>query len=114
MEVLDHPDIRRRMRDGEDAPVPVICPVCQEDCEKIYLDIEGDPSGCENCVDSISSFDWVLKVYGEARNVIRCKFCGKNCEDVYLDIEKKMFACDGCVAVKDAYDWADKYYKNSP
>jgi len=51
--IPDHPDIRKMELYGtleqneEDEPT---CPVCHEECERIYMDAEGNALGCENCV----------------------------------------------------------------
>lgn len=62
----DHPDIRKMELYGtihperEECPDP-ICPVCQEECETIYLDANGDCCGCNLCVKKIDALDYMLK-----------------------------------------------------
>ena len=34
------------------------CPVCGEDCETIYVDQNGEPAGCEQCMTLWESYEW--------------------------------------------------------
>ena len=34
------------------------CPVCGWECDTIYLDINGNPIGCDNCVEAIDASDY--------------------------------------------------------
>lgn len=47
--IPDHPDILRAERDGMPRETPV-CPVCGQECEKMYTDTCGDVLGCDMCV----------------------------------------------------------------
>ena len=56
----DAPDIRRTEATGYPHPVKwPHCPVCGEECERIYKDAYGDVFGCENCVKELDAWDWM-------------------------------------------------------
>ena len=38
-------------------PMPV-CPVCGEECETIYTDINSEVCGCDNCVTEYNSCEY--------------------------------------------------------
>ena len=63
--VPDAPWIRDAEQNGIESPDPVKCPVCYEECERIYYykNNEHDALGCENCIDWLSSDDW-KEMYG--------------------------------------------------
>ena len=35
-----------------------ICPVCGEECETIYTDINSEVCGCENCLNEYDAWDY--------------------------------------------------------
>ena len=36
----------------------VICPVCKEEAEEIFLDINNEVCGCDKCISSRDAFEW--------------------------------------------------------
>lgn len=55
----DAPDIRQTEATGYPRRVSwPRCPVCGEECEKIYKDAYGAVFGCENCVEKIDAWEW--------------------------------------------------------
>ena len=60
----DHPDIVRAERTGlrpgetpfEDEGVP--CPICGKLTDTLYLDVDGDLCGCENCVRRVDAHEY--------------------------------------------------------
>jgi hypothetical protein len=55
----DAPDIRRTEATGYPRRVSwPRCPVCGEECEKIYKDAYGAVFGCENCVEAVDAWEW--------------------------------------------------------
>lgn len=55
----DHPDIERIERYGHvEEPRWPRCPVCNEECETIYLNGHGEPVGCDECLESIDAADY--------------------------------------------------------
>ena len=64
MDIPDDPAIAKMMRDGPDEGIEIRCPVCGAVCDEIYLDVEGQACGCENCIDCIPSYDWKMR-HGE-------------------------------------------------
>lgn len=55
---LEHPDITRIMRDGpHDPPLPR-CPVCGEETDTFYRDMDHDIVGCDNCIHSVDAWDY--------------------------------------------------------
>lgn len=65
IDIPDHPDIRKMELYGtlhpEETEIDPVCPVCQEECETIYLDANGDCCGCNLCVKKIDALDYMLK-----------------------------------------------------
>lgn len=55
----DAPWIRDAELNGMPSADPVICPVCGEECETIYLD-DGccNVLGCDNCIRTMDAYDW--------------------------------------------------------
>ena len=41
----------------EQKPNPV-CPVCGEECETIYTDINSEVCGCDRCIESYDAWDY--------------------------------------------------------
>ena len=35
-----------------------ICPVCGEQCEEIFKDINGEVCGCDRCITSRDAYEW--------------------------------------------------------
>ena len=35
-----------------------VCPVCGEECETIYTDINSEVCGCENCLNEYDAWDY--------------------------------------------------------
>lgn len=55
------------IRDAENFGPPLsddrvpVCPVCGiSDPERIYTDLHGNALGCENCVNWVDAYDWML------------------------------------------------------
>lgn len=38
-------------------PMPV-CPVCGWECKTIYLNVNRNPIGCDNCIDAVDAADY--------------------------------------------------------
>lgn len=52
----DAPDIRETLETGYPRATSwPRCPVCGEECEKIYKDAWGNICGCENCVEALDA-----------------------------------------------------------
>ncbi len=49
MELTGYPD-------GKEPTYPH-CPICQRECETIYLDKDGNIVGCDECVDTRDAWD---------------------------------------------------------
>ena len=65
MQIPDHPDIRDAELNGWGPDEePVLCPVCHEECDEIYADKDGNPLGCEHCVEMYDAAQW-FAWYGE-------------------------------------------------
>jgi len=58
MSIPDADYIRDTEQNGIYSPNPVKCPVCGKHCETIYLDINGDATGCEHCVKAKDAYLW--------------------------------------------------------
>ena len=71
MFVPDNPIIRDAERNGMPEPSVPICPVCEQECEDIYLDADGNVTGCDNCVRIKSA--WVIRARFERRRTGRWK-----------------------------------------
>ena len=39
-------------------PHKVDCPICGEECESVYVDMSGEPAGCDVCLRRIDVEDW--------------------------------------------------------
>ena len=58
MMIPDAPWIRDAERYGvPEAPAPV-CPVCGEEAETLYVDIDGDVLGCDCCLKAVDAYDY--------------------------------------------------------
>ena len=55
IDIPDHPDIRKMEAlgtlDPDDDEAPV-CPICYEECDTMYTDMNGEVLGCDCCVRS--------------------------------------------------------------
>jgi len=51
--IPDAPWIRKAENDGIPDPPPVFCPVCLEEAEFFYLDVNHDVVGCDCCVTTV-------------------------------------------------------------
>lgn len=58
-DIPDAPWIRDAEINGVPDSDPVICPVCDEECEDIYLDRNGDVCGCEHCMRIRDAWEWM-------------------------------------------------------
>lgn len=55
----DAPWIRDAELNGIDAPDPVKCPVCGEECDTIYVNKDShDALGCRKCIHFMDAYDW--------------------------------------------------------
>lgn len=60
----DAPDIRMTEETGYPAPVCwPRCPVCGMECETIYINCEGEAVGCDECIETRSTWDY-MEEYG--------------------------------------------------
>ena len=59
-QIPDAPWIREAEMYGypPDEPEPVKCPICGEECETIYADMNGDVFGCDRCIMKQDAWDW--------------------------------------------------------
>ena len=55
--IPEAPWIRTAENDGIPDPPPVFCPVCLEEAEIFYLDINKDVVGCDRCVSTADPYD---------------------------------------------------------
>ena len=63
MELIpDAPWIRDAERYGVPEPADSIpiCPICEEECETIYTDKDGEPVGCDQCVTLWEADEWCV------------------------------------------------------
>ena len=56
--IPDAPWIREAERDGYPSPEPVYCPVCGEECETIYADMNGTVFACDRCLLEQDAGEW--------------------------------------------------------
>lgn len=49
----------------------VVCPVCEEECEKIYMDENRKVCGCNNCIRVVKAYDWLQEE--QERNLGWCE-----------------------------------------
>ena len=58
-ETMTHCAERTGLRPGEPPDEPETeCPICGKLCESLYLDIDNDVCGCENCLRKIDAADY--------------------------------------------------------
>lgn len=60
MNIPDAPDIR--MTEGTGYPTPVSwphCPICDEECETIYINSDGEAVGCEACIETRDAWKYL-------------------------------------------------------
>ena len=56
--IPDAPDIRMTEATGYPRIVKrPCCPVCGDECEKLYKDCSGEIFGCENCVEEVDAWE---------------------------------------------------------
>ena len=48
-------------------PEPVHCPVCDQECDEIYFNRDGDVIGCDMCISTQSAADWAVERDENAR-----------------------------------------------
>ena len=53
LQIPDAPWIRKAENDGIPDPPSVFCPVCLEEAEFFYLDVNRDVVGCDCCVTTV-------------------------------------------------------------
>lgn len=41
-------------------PMPV-CPFCGEECETVYLDVNHNVIGCNNCIQEKNAYEWRME-----------------------------------------------------
>lgn len=39
----------------------VFCPICDEECDVIYKDDDGDVLGCESCITQYDAYEWDIE-----------------------------------------------------
>lgn len=49
-------------------PMPV-CPECGQECERVYLDVNGRVIGCDNCILELNAYEWLADEMEADRNV---------------------------------------------
>ena len=53
------PDYRPEPPDWDDF-VPV-CPVCGEECDTVYLDMDGEVAGCDQCIRMVDAYVYLYE-----------------------------------------------------
>lgn len=56
-QIPDAPWIREAETYGVGAD-PVYCPICGEECETIYADLNGEVFGCDQCIMKQDAWEW--------------------------------------------------------
>ena len=46
-----------------------VCPVCGEDCEEIFFDVNNEVCGCDKCIHSRDAYEWAEQEAIEAEAV---------------------------------------------
>ena len=36
-----------------------VCPVCGEECDTVYLDVEGQIFGCDQCIEMFDAYEFL-------------------------------------------------------
>ena len=68
MSLPDAPWIRDAESRGYVSDLPEVnCPVCGQSCATIYIDQKNEPCGCENCISTRTSMDWLEETLEEMR-----------------------------------------------
>lgn len=78
------------------------CPFCDDSFNFLFLDEDGEPCACDNCVKLIT-FDKFTENDDDV-----CPVCEEAFDMIYLDKDGVPFACDNCVKVKSYEDYADE------
>ena len=63
----DAPWIREAELNGPPEPEPVYCPICDEECDEIYFDRDGNEVGCNVCISTQDAGDWAYEKAEAAR-----------------------------------------------
>jgi formylmethanofuran dehydrogenase subunit B len=58
-QIPDAPWIRDAEQNGWETGEEIECPVCGKACDTIYFDAFGSEIGCENCITTQDSWDWM-------------------------------------------------------
>lgn len=55
---MDHPEIENAIRTGYPHGEPNYphCPVCGSECDEIYLDVDNEICGCDECIRTRSAW----------------------------------------------------------
>lgn len=57
--IKDAPWIRNAEATGYDRePRFPRCPICDEECDEIYKNQDGEVVGCDNCIEAYSAWEW--------------------------------------------------------
>ena len=49
---------------------PVCCPICEEECEEVYINRAGDVVGCDNCMSTLEAYEWAREQEENARAIM--------------------------------------------
>ena len=49
---------KRKYRYGNESYENPVCPVCGFDCETLYLSVNGEVLGCDNCIETKDAREW--------------------------------------------------------
>lgn len=79
-------------------PPTAICPVCNNDCDDVYIGQMGDVVGCDYCLSCEFCYE---------ADVTECPVCGKklDTEMVFLKTDGTVVGCDQCISEYSAYDY---------
>ena len=51
-------------------PAPVLCPICEEECEEVYINRAGDVVGCDCCMSTQDASEWAYEQQENARAIM--------------------------------------------
>lgn len=53
------------VHDNPEPPEPpvVCCPCCSQECDTVYLNVNGAVIGCDNCIMEVRAVDWLNDDY---------------------------------------------------
>lgn len=51
-------------------PAPVLCPICEEECEEVYINRAGDVVGCDCCMCTQDAGEWAYEQQENARAIM--------------------------------------------